>query len=62
MVYLLVTGGVTVVVCGVLNSDRWCDSSGDVVYLIVTGGVTVMVGGVLTSGRWCDSSDQWCTY
>jgi hypothetical protein len=48
--------------CGVLNSDRWCDSSGDVVYLIVTGGVTVMVGGVLTSGRWCDSSDQWCTY
>ena len=48
--------------CGVFNSDRWCDSSGDVVYLIVTGGVTVMVGGVLTSGRWCDSSDQWCTY
>ena len=27
MVYLLVTGGVTVVVCGVLTSDRWCDSS-----------------------------------
>jgi hypothetical protein len=35
VVYLLeidgvavMTGGVTVVVCGVLNSDRWCDSSG----------------------------------
>jgi hypothetical protein len=28
VVYLLVTGGVTVVVCGVPTSDRWCDSSG----------------------------------
>ena len=28
MVYLLVTGGVTVVVCGVLTSALWCDSSG----------------------------------
>jgi hypothetical protein len=26
--YLLVIDGVTVVVCGVLTSDRWCDSSG----------------------------------
>jgi hypothetical protein len=26
--YLLVIDGVTVVVCGVLNSERWCDSSG----------------------------------
>ena len=28
MVYVLVIDGVTVVVCDVLNSDRWCDSSG----------------------------------
>jgi hypothetical protein len=68
MVILLVTGGVTLVACGVLTSDRWCDSSG-VLYLIVTGGVTVVtdgvtvvVGGVLTSDRWCDSSGMWCTY
>ena len=26
--YLIVTGGVTLVVCGILTSDRWCDSSG----------------------------------
>jgi hypothetical protein len=61
MVILLVTGGVTLVACGVLTSDRWCDSSG-VLYLIVTGGVTVAVGGVLTSDRWCDSSGVWRTY
>ena len=38
MVYLLVIDGVTVVVCDVLTSDRWCGSSdrwGD------------------SSGRWC---------
>jgi hypothetical protein len=28
VVYLVVAGGVTVVVGGVLTSDQWCDSSG----------------------------------
>ena len=64
MVYLIVNGGVIVVVCGVLTSDRWCDSSGVccTYYIYITGGVTVVGHGDLTSDRWGDISGMWCTY
>ena len=75
MVYLIVAGGVTVVVVvylltidgvAVVTSGMSVVTGGVIVVtggvVVVTGGVTVVVDGVLTSDRWYDSSGMWCAY